>query len=138
MGCIQEGTLGAAMADGTPIDVYCEGHVLVYHKDVEKTVTVTGTLVGVPADVMKEFWVMEDPDTDGISWVNSTMTPTDHAFRMSVPDVPGSDRFIIPKGSMNLGIGYASTAGWSMPFTITLTMGDLGHLFGWDTVGPAA
>lgn len=134
VGCIVEGTLGMAMADGTPIDIYCTGHVLAFHKDVEKTVTITGTVNGVNRDVMKDFWGLDAPDSNQIEWVTTTITNLVYAFRMSAPDVIGSDRLNIPAGAMNLGIGFADNAGYTFPFTITLTMGEFGKLFGWDVV----
>lgn len=135
MGCIVENTLGLAQTDGTPLDLFCAGHVQIAHKAVEKELTMTGTIAGANVeDVMKDFWVTEEDGAGDIVWVNSTQTNSNFAFRLSVPDVAGSDRLIIPSGAMNLGMGYADNQGFTLPFTITLTMGELGHLMGWDRV----
>lgn len=138
MGCILDDTIGVAAEDGTALELRCWGNVLKDYMDVEKTFTITGTLVGVPSEILTAFWGIDSQASPTMTWVDSTITSAAKSFRISTPNIIGSDRLNVPVGRINLGLAYAQGEGFSMPFSITITKGATGHLFGFDTIAPEA
>lgn len=138
MGCILDQTLNVTATEGTALEIRCSGNVLSEQQDVEATYALGFSLKGVDQAIFSIFWDTDTTGSDGITWVDSTMTPENFAFRLSVPNAIGSDTFIIPKGSITLRPAYADNAGFSMTAVITILQSELGHLFGFGTVAAGA
>lgn len=133
MGCILDQTIAVNVTEGTALEIRCSGNRLADQQDVEATYQLAFSLQGVASEIMTEFWGTATPGADGITWVKSTITPERYAFRLSVPDVPGSDTFVIPRGSITLRPAFADNAGFSLTATISLLTSQLG-IFGFGVV----
>ncbi len=134
MGIILDDSIGVAADDGTPLELRSWGNVLRDYQGTEKTFTITGTLIGIPASAMRKFWGIDTTSTPGTTWVKSTVTNKKYSFRMGTPKVVGSDRLLVPVGRMSLGLAYAQSNGWTAPFTIQMLVGATGYIYGFDTV----
>ena len=132
LGYVEEETLGIEIEDGTVLSLYEEGHILRDEKQLENTVRINGTLIGIPDEVMEEFW---DTEASGSKInVKSTVSGKKYSVKLSTPDQPGSDTLEVPYASVSLGVAYASNHGWSAPFTFTIIKGESDVLFTFGVV----
>jgi hypothetical protein len=136
IGYILEETLTIELEDGTELTLYEEGHILRDQLQQEGTVRITGTLIGIPDDVIAKFWQVETEGTGDTAktWVKSMVASEKYSVRMGTPAVVGSERLLVPYASVNLGVAYSSTQGWTAPFTFTILKGATERMFGFDKV----
>lgn len=136
LGYALEESLAIEQEDGTLLELYEEGHILRDSLQQEGTITITGTLIGIQDDVLTKFWKTKTEGTgdDAKIWVQSTVSTGKYSLRMGTPSVEGSDRLLVPYASVKLGVAYASTQGWTAPFTFTIVVGATGDAFGFDKI----
>lgn len=132
MGYILDESVSIETEDGTALELRSWGNVLRDYQDTEKTLTISGTLIGIPDAAMAKYWKTET--TSGVTAVKSMVTNEKLSFRMGTPDIVGSQRLSIPVGKLSLGMAYAQTEGWSAPFTIRVLTGATGVMFNFDVV----
>jgi len=126
MGYVKEGSLSLEQEEGTKLQLFAEGHVLLDELQLEGVVKLKGTIIQIPETVRQEFWNTET--NAGKMSVKSMVTSNKYSVKLT-SEVEGSDTFEAPYCSINFGLAYSSTEGWSAPFTITVLKGKSGKLF---------
>jgi len=126
LGFIQEDTLEITTEEGERIQLFATGHVLVDQLQLEDTLTVNCSLIGIAKAT--QFW-----DLDGTSKVQSLVNSTDWSVEFT-SKVVGSDTFEAPKCRIKATPQFSEKEGWTVDLTITALMGEAGYLFEFGTV----
>lgn len=138
MGCILSGSGTVTSAAGDELTVMCEDGSTADKATREPVITITGSVVDLNDTVMADFWNVDTTTSPGKTLVLGTVTPTNHAFRISAGNKVGSKRLTIPNGAMSMTPAMTSAQGWTLDFTITILRSELNNeLFEVDSI-PAA
>ena len=131
IGEIKEDSLGLETEDGTVLQVFKEGHILVDELQLEPTLKVNLTLTNIPESIRTVFWDAEKTGTgDNTEFgVKSLINSEKFAIEFAAIKVPGSDTFRAPKCSISMSPLYSSKEGWTANIKITLIRGLSGKLF---------
>lgn len=136
IGNILEGSLNIEKEDGTTLELYEEGHVLRDMMQLEPTLRVNATIIGIPEATRSAFWETEvngAGEAKKVS-VKSMVSNKKYAVKFAAEQVPGSDTFEAPYCSVNMGPAYSSEQGWTADVVITILKGDSGKLFDFGVV----
>lgn len=135
IGEIMEESLGLETEDGTKLQLFKEGHILVDELQQEPTLKVNATIIGIPDNIRTQFWegekITEGEGENAVEKyaVKSLVNTKKFAIQFAAIKVPGSDTFEAPKCSISLSPLYSSTQGWTCSVAITLFRAKTGHLF---------
>lgn len=136
IGRIKEDSLGLEKEDGTVLQVFEEGHILVDELQLEPILKVNLTLTNIPEEIRTVFWDAEKTGVgDDIEYaVKSLINNDKFAIEFAATKVPGSDTFRAPKCSISMSPLYSSKEGWTAEIKITLFKGLSGKLFSFGKV----
>lgn len=131
IGEILEGSLGLEKEDGTKLQLFKEGHVLVDELQQEPTLKVKATIIGIPDAIKSQFWETTTTGTGDAQKheVKSLISTSKFAIKFAASKVKGSDTFEAPKCSIVLSPLYSSSQGWTCDVQITLLKAKTGVLF---------
>lgn len=139
LGIIKEDSLSISKEDGTKLQLFGEGHVLVDELQLEPTLKIALQIVGI-SDVNKaKFW---DATTTGTGdaakfAVKSLVNTKKFAIQFAATKVVGSDTFEAPKCTVTLSPLYSSKEGWMSDVQITVIKAITGTLFQFGKVPTA-
>lgn len=136
MGYILEGTLSITNEEGDALELFEEGHILRDQVRLEGTITIECEIIGIPDEIITEFLQVEAIGEGEAAKrrVKSLINNDKHAIAFYVPDAPGSDTIEAPTCTVNMGVAYSSTQGWTLPLEIILIKGTKEYLFDWGIV----
>lgn len=131
MGYILEDTLEITNEEGDALELFEEGHILRDQVRLEGTITINCEIIGVPDNILEAFWVTETTGTGAEEkrQVKSLINNDKYAVAFYVPTAPGSDTFEAPYCTVNMGMGYSSTQGFTLPIEIIIVKGATENLF---------
>ena len=131
IGDIKEDSLGIEKEDGTILQIFKEGHILVDELPLEPILKVNLTLTNIPESIRTVFWDAEKTgEGDKTEFaVKSLINNEKFAIEFAAIKVPGSDTFRAPKCSIAMSPLYSSKEGWTAEIKITLIKGLSGKLF---------
>lgn len=140
IGVIQEGTLEVTNEAGDVLQLFEEGHILKDQLQLEGTLNVNFTLIGIPDSARKKFWDVEETGTGNAKKVSvkSLISNSKWSFKFAAEQVPGSETFEAPLCAVSMTPAYASTQGWTADVSMTILKGDTGKLFDFGIVPPTA
>ena len=139
LGDIMEDTLSINKEDGTKLQLFKEGHILLDELQTEPTLNITLTLVGI-SDVNKaKFWETTTSGSgDTAKFAVKALTNTKKfAIQFAAVKVKGSDTFEAPKCTVQLSPIYSSKEGWKAEVSITIIKATTGVLFQFGKVPTA-
>lgn len=131
IGEILEGSLGLEKEDGTKLQLFKEGHILVDELQQEPTLKVKATIIGIPNAIKEKFWDTENTgsgDSEKYA-VKSLINSKKFAIAFAAVKVPGSETFEAMKCTISMSPLYSSTQGWTSDVQITIIKGLTGKLF---------
>lgn len=131
IGEILEESLGLELEDGTKLQLFKEGHILVDELSQEPTLNVSLTLIGISDANKARFWEAEETgEGENKKFaVKSLINTKKFAIEFAAIKVPGSDTFEAPKCTVSMGPLYSSTQGWTSDIKITIIKAKTGILF---------
>lgn len=135
MGDILEESLSIETAEGTVLELYEEGHILKDRLQLEPTITIKATLIGIPEAARSAFWQLAagSEATEGKVTVKSLVNNEKHSVRFA-SQVVGSETFEAPNCTISMSPAFASNQGWTATVTITVMKGENGKLFDFGKV----
>lgn len=122
IGEILENSLGLEKEDGTKLQLFKEGHILVDELEQEPTLSVVATIIGIPDSIKTVFWEAEKSgigDKEKFA-VKSLVNSKKFAIDFAAVKVPGSETFEAPYASISLSPLYSSTQGWTCQARMTV------------------
>ena len=122
------------------LQLFEEGHILRDQLQLEGTLNVKFTLIGIPDLARKRFWSVEEKGAGNekkIS-VKSLISNSKWSFKFAAEQVPGSETFEAPLCAVTMSPAYASKKGWSAQVSLTVLKGNTGVLFDFGSVPPTA
>ncbi len=139
IGEILEGSLALEKEDGTKLQLFKEGHILVDELQQEPTLKVKATIIGIPNAIKEKFWETEKTGNGDVEKfaVKSLVNSKKFAIAFAAVKVPGSETFEAMKCTISMSPLYSSTQGWTSDVEITIIKGLTGKLFQFGKV-PAA
>lgn len=131
IGTIKEDSVSIEKADGTVLELYGTGHVLVDKLKGEPSLTLKFTLVGISDAAIALFWdaAKVTTRTSVASLVNSTKKSVKLASK-----VVGSDTLEAPYCEVSMGPLFSEKEGWTAEISVTIIKGATGKLFYMDKV----
>ena len=127
VGTIKEDTLSLETADGTKLELWGSGHVLVDSLLNEGTMNIKATVIGISSAIKSLFW-----DMNGAK-VESLVNSSHYSFKIATK-VTGSDTFLAPWCSVNMKPLFSEKEGWTAELNIAVLKGDAGYFFETGTV----
>ncbi len=136
MGNILEESLSIEKEDGTVLQLFEEGHILIDELHQEPTLKINATIIGIPEDIRQAFWNVETSGTGDARKVSvkSLLNSNKYSVKFAAEGVPGSETFEAPYCSVNMGPAYTSAQGWTATVVITILKGKSGRLFDFGVV----
>lgn len=131
IGEIQEDSLGLEKEDGTKLQLFKEGHILVDELEQEPTLSVVATIIGIPDEIKTEFWEAAKSGTGEKEKfaIKSLVNSKKFAIDFAAVKVPGSETFEAPYASISLSPLYSSKLGWTCEVRVTIMRSALDVLF---------
>lgn len=126
LGFIQEDTLEITTEEGDKIQLFGTGHVLVDQLQLEDTITVNCSLIGI--EKATQFWELGTGNQ-----VKSLVNSDDWSVKFA-SKVVGSDTFEAPKCRIKATPQFSEKEGWTVDLAITVLMGEAAYLFEFGTV----
>ena len=128
MGTVKEDSLAFETADGTKLQLWGSGHVLVDEMLNEGTINLKSTILKIPDAIKEDFWAFDN----GTKQVSSLVNSTHFSIRMR-SKIAGSETFLAPWCSVNMKPMYSEKEGWTADVNISILKGDADYFFEFGT-----
>lgn len=130
MGIVKEDSISLDPTDGTKLQLFGSGHVLLDQLTNEPTLTLKAIIVGIPDAIKEAFWGAETTGVGDASTTEVSSLVNSKKFSVVMETkVVGSETFEAPLCSISMTPLISEKEGWTASVTIDILKGATGKLF---------
>jgi hypothetical protein len=130
IGTVKEESLSVEKEDGTKLELYGTGHILVDELKTDPKLTIKGIVIGISKENVTEFWDATPSGTGATEKIEvaSLVSKKKYSVRLA-SKVSGSDTLEAPYCSVVFSPAFSEKEGWTAEFAFTMIKGASGKLF---------